>query len=116
MHPCPPARVHTVDMSDPAVTFPAPRRIPYPGGCVLEPGPYALDYLLRWPAAIRVHGRDLGEQPVYPFLKGLLADPAAHGVTTAEAAAARDRFLDVAGQALEAEGGQRAWLVREFGR
>ncbi|MCD0156735.1 hypothetical protein IHN57_05640, partial [Deinococcus sp. 6GRE01] len=43
-------------MSDPAVTFPAPARIPYPGGCVLEPGPYALDYLLRWRADVTVRG------------------------------------------------------------
>ncbi|THF88516.1 hypothetical protein E7T09_04745 [Deinococcus sp. KSM4-11] len=103
-------------MSDPAVNFPAPKRIPYPGGCVLEPGPFALDYLLTWPAEVTVHGRPLGTRPVYPFLRALLADPAAHGVTPAEALAARDRFLTLAGQALEAEGGQPSWLEREFGR
>ncbi|WP_309573420.1 hypothetical protein [Deinococcus sp.] len=103
-------------MSDPAVTFPAPKRIPYPGGCVLEPGPYALDYLLKWPAEVAVNGRPLGIIPVFPFLRDLLSDPAAHGVDPTEAGKARDRFLTLAGQALEAEGGQRAWLEREFTR
>ncbi len=102
-------------MSDPAVVFPAPPRIPYPGGCVLEPGPYALDWLLKWPAEITVNGVSRPATPVYPFLRALLAEPAAFGVTPAEAQAARDRFLTLAGQALEAEGGQRAWLAREFG-
>ncbi|AIZ45669.1 hypothetical protein QR90_12195 [Deinococcus radiopugnans] len=103
-------------MSDPAVTFPAPRRIPYPGGCVLEPGPYALDYLLSWPAVLTVNRKPYPEQPVYPLIRELLADPAAHGLTLTEAQAARDRFLELAGQALEAEGGDRRWLEREFGR
>ncbi len=103
-------------MTDPAVTFPAPRRIPYPGGCVLEPGPYALDYLLKWPAELRVRDRVYPEQPLYPLIRALLADPAAYDLTLAEAQAARDRFLELAGQALEAEGGDRRWLEREFGR
>ncbi|CAM3745979.1 hypothetical protein DESA109040_21090 [Deinococcus saxicola] len=103
-------------MSEPAVTFPAPRRIPYPGGCVLEPGPYALDYLLKWPAELSVKGRAYPEQPLYPLIRELLADPAAHGLTLPEAQAARDRFLELAGQALEAEGGDRRWLEREFTR
>jgi len=101
-------------MSDPAVTFPAPARIPYPGGCVLEPGPYALDYLLRWRADVTVRGTLHPDTPVFPLLRALLADPAAHGLSPAEAGAARDRFLELAGQALTAEGGQRAWLEREF--
>ncbi|MEF2278044.1 hypothetical protein V3W47_07005 [Deinococcus sp. YIM 134068] len=99
-----------------AVTFPAPRRIPYPGGCVLEPGPYALDYLLGWRADVTVRGRLHPETPVFPLLRALLADPAAHGLTREEAEAARDRFLTLAGQALAAEGGDPAWLAREFGR
>ncbi|GHF28786.1 hypothetical protein HNQ07_000946 [Deinococcus metalli] len=103
-------------MTAEAVTFPAPPRVPYPGGCVLEPGPYALDWLLKWPADITVNGAPLGHRPVYPFLMDLLADPAAHGLTPAQAQAARDRYLTLAGQALEAEGGQRAWLEREFRR
>ncbi|WP_291428391.1 hypothetical protein [Deinococcus sp.] len=101
-------------MSDPAVTFPAPPRIPYPGGCVLEPGPYALDYLLNWRADVTVRGTLHRDTPVYPLLRALLADPAAHGLSAAEAGVARDRFLELAGQALTAEGGQRAWLEREF--
>lgn len=103
-------------MSDPAVTFPAPPRIPYPGGCVLEPGPYALDYLLKWPAELSVRGKVYPEQPLYPLIRELLADPAVHGLTLIEAQAARDRFLELAGQALEAEGGDRRWLEREFTR
>ncbi|PNY82694.1 hypothetical protein [Deinococcus koreensis] len=103
-------------MTQAAITFPAPPRIPYPGGCVLEPGPYALDYLLKWPADITVNGQLHSGEPVYPFLRSLLADPAAHGVTQADAEAARDRFLNLAGQALQAEGGDPAWLAREFTR
>jgi hypothetical protein len=99
-----------------AVTFPAPRRIPYPGGCVLEPGPYALDYLLKWRADVTVRGEIHADTPVFPLLRELLADPAAHGLTRADAEAARDRFLELAGQALAAEGGDPAWLAREFGR
>ncbi|WP_288402416.1 hypothetical protein [uncultured Deinococcus sp.] len=100
----------------PAVTFPAPRRIPYPGGCVLEPAPYALDYLLKWPADVTVAGQLHPNTPVFPLLRDLLADPAKYGVTPADAEAARSLFLNVAGQALEQEGGQRAWLEREFAR
>lgn len=99
-----------------AVTFPAPRRIPYPGGCVLEPGPYALDYLLGWRADVTVRGELYPDTPVFPLLRDLLGDPASHGLTREEAEAARDRFLDLAGQALAAEGGDPAWLAREFGR
>lgn len=104
------------DAPDPAVTFPAPKRIPYPGGCVLEPGPYALDYLLGWRADVTVGGTLHPDTPVFPLLRELLADPAAHGLSAEQAAAARDRFLEVAGQALAAEGGNPAWLAREFGR
>lgn len=102
--------------ASPAVTFPAPRRVPYPGGCVLEPGPYALDYLLGWRADVTVGGRRHADTPVFPLLRELLADPAAHGLTPGDAEAARDRFLDLAGQALAAEGGNPAWLAREFRR
>ncbi|AAF11347.1 MULTISPECIES: hypothetical protein [Deinococcus] len=100
----------------PAVSFSGPRRIPYPGGCVTEPAPYALDYLLKWPADVTVNGEVHHGKPVFPFVQELLADPAAHGLTPAEAGAARDLFVDLAGQALEAEGGKREWLRREFER
>ncbi|SEJ03820.1 hypothetical protein SAMN04488058_103164 [Deinococcus reticulitermitis] len=100
----------------PAVTFPGPPRIPYPGGCVLEPGPYALEYLLIWPADVTVNGEVYANRQVFPFLRELLADPAAFGLSREEAEAARERFLTLAGQALSAEGGDPAWLRREFDR
>ncbi|MDL2345201.1 hypothetical protein QOL99_13730 [Deinococcus sp. MIMF12] len=100
----------------PAIAFRAPGRIPYPGGCVLEPGPYALDYLLKWTTDVTVAGTLYPDAPVFGLLRGVLADPAAHGVTPQEAEAARDRFLMLAGQALAAEGGDPAWLEREFAR
>ncbi|WP_272976629.1 hypothetical protein [Deinococcus geothermalis] len=103
-------------MNRPAVTFPAPPRIPYPGGCVLEPGPYALDDLLKWPADVTVRDVLYPATPVFPLLRALLANPEAHGLTRAEAEAARDRFLTLAGQALAAEGGDPQWLAREFAR
>ncbi|MVN85608.1 hypothetical protein GO986_02390 [Deinococcus sp. HMF7620] len=102
-------------MSD-AVTFPAPGRIPYPGGCVLEPAPHALDWLLNWPADVQVGATLHPATPVFPLLRELLRDPATYGTTLAAAEAAAERFLMLAGQALEAEGGQRAWLERELRR
>ncbi|PTA69501.1 hypothetical protein [Deinococcus arcticus] len=97
-----------------AVAFPAPGRIPYPGGCVLEPAPYALDWLLRWAADVVVAGQLHPQTPVAPLLQALLRDPGAHGITLADAQAARDRFLALAGPALEAEGGRTEWLAREL--
>lgn len=99
-----------------AVTFPGPPRVPYPGGCVLEPAPYALEYLLIWPADITVKGKVYGNRQVFPFLRELLADPAAFGLNREEAEVARDRYLTLAGQALSAEGGDPEWLRREFDR
>lgn len=103
-------------MSEPSVSFLSPKKIPYPGGCVLEPAPYALDYLLRWPADITVNGTVHPDEPVYPFIRALLADPERYGVTREVAEAARDRYLSLAGQALSAEGGDPAWLEKEFSR
>ena len=83
---------------------------------MLEPGPYALDYLLGWRADVTVRGTVHPDTPVFPLLRDLLTDPAAHGLTREEVRAARDRFLELAGQALAAEGGDPAWLTREFTR
>ena len=110
------ARAYARGMTDLAVQFSGPRTIPYPGGCVLEPAPYALDYLLKWPADITVKGKVYADRQVFPFIRELLAAPEHYGLTHAEAQAARERYLDLAGQALEQAGGQRAWLVREFTR
>lgn len=99
-----------------AVNFPGPKRVPYPGGCVLEPAPYALEYLLIWPADITVNGRAYPNKQVFPFIRELLADPAKFGITAQDAQAARDRYLELAGQALVAEGGEVAWLEKEFAR
>ncbi len=103
-------------MTEPAVQFSGPRKIPYPGGCVLEPAPYALEYLLKWPADVTVNGTVHRNVEVFPFVRELLADPQQHGLTPQQAHAARDLYLTLAGQALEQEGGQRAWLEREFTR
>lgn len=100
----------------PAVSFSGPPKIPYPGGCVLEPAPYALEYLLIWPADITVNGKVYPNQKVFPFIRELLANPAAHGMKPADAEAARELYLHLAGMALEAEGGDVAWLEREFKR
>ncbi|WP_027461167.1 hypothetical protein [Deinococcus murrayi] len=101
-------------MTSPTITFAAPGRIPYPGGCVLEPGPYALDYLLGWRTDVTVAGKVHPDAPVFALLREVRADPAAHGVTREDAEAAANRFLTLAGQALAAEGGDPAWLEREF--
>ncbi|WP_339096396.1 hypothetical protein WDJ50_03560 [Deinococcus sp. VB142] len=100
----------------PAIHFSGPPKIPYPGGCVLEPAPYALEYLLIWPADVTVKGKVYPNKKVFPFLRELLSDPAAYGLTHAEAEAGRDLYLQLAGQALEQEGGQVEWLEREFAR
>ncbi|WP_425147966.1 hypothetical protein [Deinococcus sp.] len=101
-------------MTAAAIHFSSPARIPYPGGCVTEPAFFALDYLVKWRANVMI-----GEQPhpdaeVLTLLKAVIADPESYGVTTADAQAAKAQFLEQAGQALEQEGGQRAWLEREF--
>ena len=72
----------------PAVQFSGPKRIPYPGGCVLEPARYALEYLLIWPADVTVAGKVYPNRKVYEFVRELLADlPALRG--TAGPAGAR---------------------------
>ena len=96
------------------ITFPSPARIPYPGGCVTEPAFFALDYLVKWRADVSIAGKLYPDTEVLPLLKAVLADPQGYGVTQADAQAAREQFLQQAGQALEQEGGQRAWLEREF--
>lgn len=103
-------------MTESAVHFSGPKKIPYGGGCVLEPAPYALEYLLKWPTDVTVKGKIYANKQVFPFIRELLADPARFGLTPAEAQAARELYLELAGQALEQEGGQRAWLEKEFGR
>ena len=101
-------------MSTPVIQVPSPPRIPYPGGCVTEPAFYALDYLLKWRADVTVAGTLHHDTEVLPLLKAVLADPASYAVTAADAQAAREQCLQQAGQALEQEGGQRAWLEREI--
>ncbi|ADV67356.1 hypothetical protein [Deinococcus maricopensis] len=98
-----------------AIEFPAPGIVPYRGGCVTEPALFALDYLVHWRANVAVRGVVHEDVPVLAFLRDVERAPEAFGVTAAEARVARERFLDGAGQALEAEGGQRAWLAKEFG-
>ena len=101
-------------MTHPAIVFPSPARIAYPGGCVTEPAFFALDFLVKWRADVMI-GTTLHEDAeVLPLLKAVLSDPQHYGVTGADAQAARERFLQQAGQALEQEGGRRAWLEREF--
>ncbi len=101
--------------STPAITFPSPGLSPYKGGCVTEPAFFALDYLVHWTADVTVGGQLHRGTGVLDLLKLIVADPANYGVSPAEAQAARERFLDQAGQTLEQEGGQRAWLEKEFG-
>ena len=98
-----------------AISFPSPGMAPYKGGCVTEPAFFALDYLVHWKADVTVGGRMHKEAPVLDLLKQIAADPASYRVSPAEAQAARERFLDQAGQTLEQEGGKRAWLEKEFG-
>ncbi len=101
-------------MTQPAVFFSGPKRIPYLGGCVTEPAPYALEYLLKWPADITVKGKVYENKPVFSFVQELLKEPATYDLTPAEAEAARDLYLDLAGQTLKAEGGNPDWLLKEF--
>lgn len=97
-----------------SVEFSGPRQIPYPGGCVLEPGRYALEYLLKWATEIRIGDRVYPDEPVFAFLQRLRAAPEEFGVTPQAAQQAVTRYLELAGQALVAEGGDAAWLAKEF--
>jgi hypothetical protein len=103
-----------VPTSDDAVSFPSPGIAPYKGGCVTEPAFFALDYLVNWRADVSVGGKMHADAPVLPLLKAVLADPQAYRLSREQAEAARERFLDQAGQALVQDGGQRAWLEKEF--
>ncbi|MFC4452800.1 hypothetical protein [Deinococcus sonorensis] len=97
-----------------AIQFASPTIVPYQGGCVTEPAFFALDYLVNWRADVTVAGVLHPDAPVLPLLKAVLADPQQYRVTPEQAEAARAQFLEQAGQALEQQGGQRAWLEREF--
>ncbi|WP_420594657.1 hypothetical protein [Deinococcus sp.] len=101
-------------ITNPAITFPAPGHVPYTGGCVTEPAFFALDYLVHYQGDVSVGGQLFAQTPVLDKLRAVLADPAEYGATRADALAARSYFLEVAGQALTAEGGQVAWLEKEF--
>ncbi|AWN23435.1 hypothetical protein DKM44_09505 [Deinococcus irradiatisoli] len=101
-------------MTTPAITFSLPNTVPYLGGCVTEPAFFALDYLVNYRSDMRVGERQLPQVKVLETLQSVLAEPEAYGVSRADAEAARQRFLTQAGQILTAEGGQAAWLEREF--
>lgn len=104
-------------MNDTAqVVFPSPPQPQYPGGCTLEPAPFALDFLVKWRADLRVGSETYRNAVVLDVLREVVRDPAAFGVSAPEAGRAKDRFLTLAGQVLEREGGNRAWLEREFQR
>ncbi|TSA81144.1 hypothetical protein FNU79_15530 [Deinococcus detaillensis] len=100
----------------PMITFPAPASLPYLGGCSSEPAFFALDSLVHYRADMVVGAQHLPQVVVLDTLRAVLADPAAYGVTREAAEEARQSFLELAGQALTAQGGQVAWLEREFQR
>ena len=97
------------------ISFAAPGLVPYLGGCVTEPAFFALDYLVHYRADVTVGGRLYPDAEVLALLKNVLAQPHTYGVTLQAAQAASVRFVEQAGQALEAEGGQVAWLEKELG-
>lgn len=98
------------------VVVPAPPQPRYPGGCSLEPAPFALDFLVNWRADVQVNGVNHEGVVVLEFLRTLLRGPAQYGVSPQAAQLAKDRFLELAAPLLEQEGGRRAWLEREFER
>lgn len=98
----------------PAVGFAAPPVPQYAGGCSTEPALFALHHLATWRTDVTVHGELYRAVELLAFLKALHADPARYGVTEAEAQAATQRFLAASAPLLEREGGERAWLEREF--
>lgn len=97
------------------ISFPSLPAVPVPRSCSLDPALYALDWVLHWAADVEVAGQRHTAAPVFPLLRQILADPAAYGVSPAEAQAAAQRFSAQAGAAVEAEGGRREWVTREFG-
>lgn len=103
-------------MSEQSISFPSLPAVPVPRSCGLDPALYALDWVLHWAADVDVAGQRHAATPVFPLLRRILHDPAAYGVSPAEAQAAAERFRAQAGPALEAEGGRREWLDREFSR
>ncbi|GHG00181.1 hypothetical protein GCM10017783_10370 [Deinococcus piscis] len=97
------------------ITFPSLPAVPVPRSCSLDPALYALDWVLNWAADVNVAGQPHAAVPVFPLLRRIRHDPATYGVSPAEAQAAAERFMAEATAALEAEGGRREWLEREFG-
>lgn len=83
---------------------------------MLEPAPYALDYLVKWRGDVVIGDKTYAFVPVLEFVRSLVARPEEYGVTPEQAAQARQSFLTLAGGALEAEGGDVAWLERELQR
>ena len=98
------------------VVFPAPPNPRYPGGCTLEPAAFALDFLVHWRADVRVGPVVHQDVVVLDVLRDVTRDPLKFGVTAEAARAAKERFLEWAGQVLEREGGDVRWLEREFQR
>lgn len=99
-----------------AVVVPAPPQPRYPGGCSLEPAPFTLDFLVNWRADVGVNGVIHEGVVVLEFLRALLRAPESYGISPETAGHARERFLELAAPLLEQQGGQRAWLEREFER
>ena len=77
---------------------------------------YALDYYVNWRATVEVADREHRDATVLSLLRDVARNPEAHGVTEQEASEAVERFVTLAGQTLEREGGNPSWLRREFER
>ncbi len=100
-------------MSD-TIHFASIAHIPYGGGCATEPALFTLNYLLDYRADMQVGGQRLPQAPVAQTLRDVLTRPEHYGVSPGTARRACDQFIEQGGQALEAVGGDRAWLAKEL--
>ena len=98
------------------IRFPSLPASVIPRACSLDAALYTLETILSWQADVEIAGQLYPQATVFDLLRRVRHDPAAYGVSAAEAQAAADRFTEQVAPALEAEGGQREWLVREWER
>lgn len=98
----------------PSIRFPSLPASAIPRACSLDSALYTLQMILDWQADVEVAGTTHSQVGVFELLRRVLHDPAAYGVSAAEAQAAANRFTEQVAPALEAEGGRREWLEREW--
>lgn len=99
-----------------SIRFPSLPAAAIPRSCSLDAALYTLQLILEWQADVEVAGQLYSHVSVFALLRRVWHDPAAYGVTAAEAQAAADRFIEQVSPVLESQGGRQEWLEREWAK